>query len=71
MPIRVSGASVWSIWGIRCWRGKQMGQSIHKMIVFYEGIYGIADVKERIYLIDMTPRELYRMKIKRFQREPE
>jgi hypothetical protein len=34
--------------GIRRWRGKQMGQSIHKMIVYYEGIYGI--VKDRLFL---------------------
>jgi len=57
--------------GIRRWRGKQMGQSIHKMIVYYEGIYGIVDVEELFYLIDMTPKELYRLKIKRFQREIE
>lgn len=57
--------------GIRRWRGKQMGQSIHKMIVYYEGIYGIVDVEELFYLMDMTPKELYRMKIKRFQRELE
>ena len=55
--------------GIRRWRGKQMGQSIHKMIVYYEGIYGIVDVEELFYLMDMTPKELYRMKIKKFQRE--
>lgn len=41
--------------GIRRWRGKQMGQSIHKMIVYYEGIYGIVDVEELFYLMDMTP----------------
>jgi hypothetical protein len=57
--------------GIRRWRGKQMGQSIHKMIVYYEGIYGIVDVEELFYLLDMTPRELYRLKVKRFQRELE
>jgi hypothetical protein len=57
--------------GIRRWRGKQMGQSIHKMIVYYEGIYGIVDVEELFYLLDMTPKELYRLKIKRFQRELE
>jgi len=57
--------------GIRRWRGKQMGQSIHKMIVYYEGIYGIVDVEELFYLMDMTPKELYRMKVKRFQRELE
>jgi hypothetical protein len=57
--------------GIRRWRGKQMGQSIHKMIVSYEGIYGIVDVEELFYLIDMTPKELYRLKIHRFQREIE
>jgi hypothetical protein len=57
--------------GIRRWRGKQMGQSIHKMIVYYEGIYGIVDVEELFYLMDMTPKELYRMKIKKFQRELE
>jgi hypothetical protein len=57
--------------GIRRWRGKQMGQSIHKMIVYYEGIYGIVDVEELFYLIDMTPKELYRLKIHRFQREIE
>ena len=57
--------------GIRRWREKQMGQSIHKMIVYYEGIYGIVDVEELFYLIDMTPKELYRLKIKRFQREIE
>jgi len=55
--------------GIRRWRGKQMGQSIHKMIVYYEGIYGIVDVEELFYLMDMTPKELYRLKVKRFQRE--
>ena len=27
-----------------------MGQSIHKMIVYYEGIYGIVDVEELFYL---------------------
>jgi hypothetical protein len=57
--------------GIRRWRGKQMGQSIHKMIVYYEGIYGIVDVEELFYLLDMTPQELYRLKIKRFQKELE
>lgn len=57
--------------GIRRWRGKQMGQSIHKMIVYYEDIYGIVDVEELFYLMDMTPKELYRLKIKRFQREIE
>jgi hypothetical protein len=57
--------------GIRRWRGRQMGQSIHKMIVYYEGLYGIVDVEELFYLIDMTPKELYRLKIKRFQREIE
>lgn len=55
--------------GIRRWRGKQMGQSIHKMIVYYEGIYGIVDVEELFYLMDMTPKELYRLKIKQLQRE--
>ncbi len=55
--------------GIRRWRGKQMGQSIHKMIVYYEGIYGIIDVEELFYLMDMTPKELYRLKINQLQRE--
>jgi hypothetical protein len=57
--------------GIRRWRGKQMGDSIHKMIVYYEGIYGIVDVEELFYLIDMTPKELYRLKIEQLQREIE
>lgn len=57
--------------GIRRWRGKQMGQSIHKMIVYYEGIYGIVDVEELFCLMDMTPKELYRLKIKQLQREIE
>ncbi len=57
--------------GIRRWRGKQMGQSIHKMVVYYEDIYGIVDVEELFYLIDMTPKELYRLKIKQLQREIE
>jgi len=57
--------------GIRRWRGKQMGQSIHKMIVYYEGIYGIVDVEELFYLMDMTPKELYRLNIKQLQREIE
>lgn len=57
--------------GIRRWRGKQMGQSIHKMIVYYEGIYGVVDVEELFYLMDMTPKELYRLKIKQLQREIE
>jgi hypothetical protein len=57
--------------GIRRWRRKQMGQSIHKMIVYYEGIYGIVDVEELFYLMDMTPKELYRLKIKQLQREIE
>ncbi len=57
--------------GIRRWRGKQMGESIHKMIVYYEGIYGIVDVEELFYLMDMTPKELYRMKIQKFRRELE
>ena len=41
------------------------------MIVYYEGIYGAVDVEVLFYLMDMTPKELYRMKIKRFQRELE
>ena len=57
--------------GIRRWRAKQMGQSIHKMIVYYEGIYGIVDVEELFYVMDMTPKELYRLKIKQLQREIE
>jgi len=57
--------------GIRRWRGKQMGDSIHKMIVYYEGIYGIVDVEELFYLMDMTPKELYRLKINQLQREIE
>jgi hypothetical protein len=57
--------------GIRRWRGKQMTQSIHKMIVYYEGIYGIVDVEELFYLMDMTPKELYRLKIKQLQRDIE
>jgi len=57
--------------GIRRWRGKQMGESIHKMIVYYEGIYGIVDVEELFYLIDMTPKELYRLKINQLQKEIE
>jgi len=57
--------------GIRRWRGKQMGESIHKMIVYYEGIYGIVDVEELFYLMDMTPKELYRLKINQLQREIE
>jgi hypothetical protein len=55
--------------GIRRWRGKQMGESIHKMIVYYEGIYGIVDVEELFYLIDMTPKELFRLKVEQLQRE--
>lgn len=31
----------------------------------------IVDVEELFYLLDMTPQELYRLKIKRFQRELE
>ena len=57
--------------GIRRWRGKQMDDSIHKMIVYYEGIYGIVDVEELFYLMDMTPKELYRLKINQLQREIE
>ena len=57
--------------GIRRWRGKQMGQSIHKIIVYYEGIYGIVDVEELFYLLDMIPQELYRLKIKNFHSELE
>jgi hypothetical protein len=57
--------------GIRRWRRKQMGQSIHKMIVYYEGIYGIVDVEELFYLMDMTPKELYRLKIQQLQKEME
>ncbi len=57
--------------GIRRWRGKQMGESIHKMIVYYEGIYGIVDVEELFYLMDMTPKELYRLKITQLQKEIE
>jgi hypothetical protein len=57
--------------GIRRWRGKQMGQSIHKMIVYYEGIYGIVDVEELFYLMDMTPKELFRLKINQLQKEIE
>jgi hypothetical protein len=55
--------------GIRRWRGKQMGDSIHKMIVYYEGIYGIVDVEELFYLIDMTPKELFRLKVEQLQKE--
>jgi len=55
--------------GIRRWRRKQMGESIHKMIVYYEGIYGIVDVEELFFLMDMTPKELYRLKINQLQRE--
>jgi hypothetical protein len=55
--------------GIRRWRGKQMGESIHKMIVYYEGIYGIVDVEELFYLIDMTPKELFRLKVEQLQKE--
>ncbi len=57
--------------GIRRWRGKQMGESIHKMIVYYEGIYGIVDIEELFYLIDMTPKELFRLKIDQLQKEIE
>jgi hypothetical protein len=57
--------------GIRRWRGEQMGESIHKMIIYYEGIYGIVDVEELFYLMDMTPKELYRLKINQLQREIE
>jgi hypothetical protein len=57
--------------GIRRWRAKQMGQSIHKMIVYYEGIYGIVDVEELFHLMDMTPKELYRLNIKQLQKEIE
>jgi hypothetical protein len=57
--------------GIRRWRTKEMGESIHKMIVYYEGIYGIVDVEELFYLIDMTPKELYRLKVKHLQKEIE
>jgi hypothetical protein len=55
--------------GIRRWRARQMGESIHKMIVYYEGIYGIVDVEELFYLMDMTPKELFRLKINQLQRE--
>jgi hypothetical protein len=55
--------------GIRRWRGKQMGDSIHKMIIYYEGIYGIVDVEELFYLIDMTPKELFRLKVEQLQKE--
>ena len=48
-----------------------MGESIHKMIVYYEGIYGIVDFEELFYLIDMTPKELYRLKINQLQKEIE
>jgi len=57
--------------GIRRWRGQQMGDSIHKMIVYYEGIYGIVDVEELFYLMDMTPKELYRLKVNQLQEEIE
>jgi hypothetical protein len=57
--------------GIRRWRGKQMGESIHKMIVYYEGIYGIVDVEELFYLMDMTPKELFRLKVEQLQKEIE
>ena len=60
--------------GIRRWRGKQMGQSIHsihKMIIYYEGKYGIVDAEELFYLIDMTPKELDRLNIKQLQSEIE
>jgi hypothetical protein len=48
-----------------------MGESIHKMIVYYEWIYGIVDVEELFYLIDMTPKELYRLKANQLQEEIE
>jgi hypothetical protein len=49
-----------------------MDQSIHKMIVYYyEDIYGIVDVEELFYLIDVTPEDLYRLNIKQLQRKIE
>lgn len=41
------------------------------MIVYYEGIYGIVDVEELFYLMDMIPKELYWLKINQLQREIE
>ncbi|MBI3600361.1 MAG: transposase [Nitrospinae bacterium] len=57
--------------GIRRWREKQMGDSIHKMIVYYDGIYGIVDVEELFYIMGMTPKELFRLKPERFKSEIE
>lgn len=53
--------------GVRRWREKQMGDSIHKMIVYYDGIYGIVDVEELFYIMGMTPKELFRLKPERFK----
>lgn len=55
--------------GIRRWREKQMGDSIHKMIVYYDDIYGIVDVEELFYIMGMTPKELFRLKPERFKSE--
>jgi len=34
------------------------------MIAYYEGIYGIVEVEQLFCLMEMTPKELYRLKIK-------
>jgi len=48
-----------------------MSQNINKMIVYYEGIFGIIDVEELFYLMDMTLKEVYQLEIKQLQVEIE
>jgi len=48
-----------------------MGDSIHKMIVYYDGIYGIVDVEELFYIMGMTPKELFRLKPEKFESDIE
>ncbi|MGQ9636621.1 MAG: hypothetical protein ACUVT6_02385, partial [Thermodesulfobacteriota bacterium] len=48
-----------------------IGDPIFFLTLYYEGIYGIVDVEELFYLIDMTLKELYRLKVKQLQEEIE
>lgn len=55
--------------GIRRWRQKHMAESIHKIIIYYDEIYGIVDVEELFHLIGMTPGVLFRLDVKELRKQ--
>ena len=61
----------WPILGFAVGEGSRWAIASIKMIVYYERIYGIVDVEELFYLTDMTPKELYRLKINQLRKEIE